>query len=190
VLRHVGLEHHAAPDARLEVALCSFQFIGSFFLSGAWVRKSYGWGVPLGLEIACAALCAGHSAIFGFLRCGFATSHAASLTVFLDCLTLPAVAMQLLPQGSGLYRALGGSWLTLAYLRTFHCWRSAKRLRDMNRVSDNTAMSDFSQEALLAVREWGDHGHEDVLCRHRFTPGLLVLLINMPGDAVDVGILE
>jgi len=143
----VGTVHRKAWDARPEILLCVLQFAGSLFLVGTWTMKVHALA-PVNefvyfLEFLACMACAAHG-LFGYVRTGFDKNHAATLGVLLDCLTLPSVVLQ----HAGAWA--GGSWLTLAYLRTYHQWRAMCRLREM--MVFDVLLPDMAQEGILAVR--------------------------------------
>jgi hypothetical protein len=123
------------------------QLCASTILVVIFVAKTYRVLAPwlYFVEVLCVCMCAAHGT-FTFARSGFTVNHAASLLVFLDCITLPATVFQRMPRMLG-----GGSWLTLSYLRTFHQLSSLRRLREMGLLE--RFMSDFATEFCFAFFE-------------------------------------
>mmetsp|Transcript_1266 Transcript_1266/g.1618 ORF Transcript_1266/g.1618 Transcript_1266/m.1618 type:complete len:1377 (+) Transcript_1266:55-4185(+) len=149
VQQHVGNEFHSAKHFYVENIMCLAQFFASSTLVWIWVQQSYAQKTigesEYKLEFFCVSVCFCH-ALFDRIRNGFSLGHALSLSIFLDCLTLPPI----ITQGSNSTWA-GGSWLTLAYLRTYHCWKPMKRLLETDYFDH--IISDFVQECVLAILE-------------------------------------
>jgi hypothetical protein len=146
--RHVGSEFRSAKNLDLENGLCIAQFFSSMTLVWIWVKQSYSQreiSLPeYRVQFFCVGICFIH-ALFERMKYGFSVRHALSFSIFLDCLTLPPI----ITQGSGAWA--GGSWLTLAYLRTYQCWTPMKRLLQTNFFDH--VLSDFIQECVVAILE-------------------------------------
>jgi hypothetical protein len=148
IQQHVGTEFRNAKNLSLENWLCLAEFFASMTLVCVWVKQSYAQQTikesEYRLEFACVVICFLH-ALFERMKHGFSVRHALSFSIFLDCLTMPPI----ITQGNGAWA--GGSWLTLGYLRTYHCWTPMKRLVQTNFFDH--LLSDFIQECVLAILE-------------------------------------
>jgi len=139
------------PEAPLlEQVLELAQLFGSSALVWTWISSSYRMGdlsdVSYSIDVLAVVACLSHR-WFQSCRYEFSSGHASSLNVFLDCLTLPQVLMR--ASGHTAYVG-GGTWLTLAYLRTFHMLAAVKRMRGLKLLD---VMSDFSQAVFVATLE-------------------------------------
>jgi hypothetical protein len=149
VQRYVGSEYRPAQNLKVEAVLCFAQVFGSLCSVWIWVIKSYSLRGDVSdqlyaLEVLFVLLSLAHT-LFERIKFSFSVKHALSFTVFLDCLTLPPIVMQ----RSGPWA--GGSWLTLAYLRAYHCWSPIKRMTELDLF--DAFLSNFMQQCILAVLE-------------------------------------
>jgi hypothetical protein len=151
VQRYVGTKFRPAQDLMVETVLCFAQVFGSLCSVWIWVIKSYALRGDVltphlyAFEVLFVFLSVAHT-LFERIKYAFSTEHALSFSVFLDCLTLPPLVMQKWGAWAG------GSWLTLAYLRAYHCWTPIKRLVELD-IFDRL-LSNFAQHCILAVLEF------------------------------------
>jgi hypothetical protein len=150
VQEYVGTRYRNAHNLRVEQVLCFAQFFGSLFSVWMWVIKSYSIHNATvsdeiyAIEMGCVLLSFSHT-LFERVKFDFSMKHALSFAVFLDCLTLPPLIMQ----KSGPWA--GGSWLTLGYLRAYHCLTPIMRLVELDFFE--WMLSDFTQQCIISVLE-------------------------------------
>jgi hypothetical protein len=102
LLRYVGTRFRAPRDKSVELAMDLAQLAGSGLLVWTWVRTTYTWRADENrLDLAGMALCV-VSVMYRHLQQGFNWRYASTWLVFLDCLTLPPVAML----STGLYKTM------------------------------------------------------------------------------------
>ena len=138
---YVGTAHRKPHRTKVETVLTFLQFMGSSGLLVTWIVKSYSLGRSLtvgALEPFFVTICVLHG-LFMATRESFSRSAFCTICFFVDCLTLPAVAMQ----------HQGGYWLTLSFLRTYHMRLSLMKLRDL-KIFDEI-FSEFEQEVTTAL---------------------------------------
>ena len=166
VINYVGTSERPPRFTTLARLVDLLEFVGSSFIMCAWVASTYRRGPERGslhlAELACVAMCATHS-LFKHVQSGFSVANACSVGAILDCLTLPAVALRSpllgvgtrnLPALGGVAREaplLGGSWLTLGYLRAYHQTMVVKRVRGVGLL--DAALSNFQQEVVIVIAE-------------------------------------
>jgi len=150
VQQYVGTKYRQAQNLQVEAVLCFAQVFGSLFSVWMWVIKSYSIHNATvsdeiyAIECMCVVLSFSHT-LFERIKFDFSVKHALSFGVFLDCLTLPPLIMQ----RSGPWA--GGSWLTLGYLRAYHCLTPIKRLVELDLF--DRILSNFAQYCIVAVLE-------------------------------------
>ena len=154
---YVGTAVRLPEKPLLSYALEWAQLGGSAYLVWAWVAKTYtrspASGGAFSVEVLCVLACLAHRAL-DHARGGFSVATAASLASALDALTLPAVLLQHSSSSSSSSGggSSGGSWLTLAYLRSYHQWDAGHRIKRLHLL--DAVLSDMTQECLSSLLEF------------------------------------
>lgn len=123
VKQWVGSANEPAEAKTVDACLRLVQLCSSTFLFGCWIWKSYERRVaPLvyGMEIIACWNCTCHL-IFSLIKHDFSTDYLAGLEGLIDVFTITPLLLQVAP---------GGTWLTLAYLRTYRMKTAFYRICD------------------------------------------------------------
>ena len=149
--RYVGTATREPEEPMLGYIFEFVQLGASGVIVWTWIGATYRMQGPVDggtftAELLAVCACVVHR-FFVAARHGFSLGHAMGTSCLLDCLTLPAVAMR----GSKDLQFVGGTWLTLAYLRTYHQLNAVRRMRDLKLLE--SLFSDFAQACLIALME-------------------------------------
>lgn len=141
--RYIGTPNNDPLDMKLVVVLELGQLVSCAVNIYVWVVRSYALGPVYGnVDIFFTVLSCLHS-IFSHFKWGFSVGYCFKLTAIIDCLTIPGILLQ------GWGPIFGGSWLTLAYLRSYAQLTAFSELCKLG-VFD-IYLSDFSKAAILKV---------------------------------------
>ena len=124
----VGTADEPPNLVHLDAGLRVVQLISSTFIFACWIVKSYERRVVPAMyimEVVACVFCVFHL-FFALIKNEFSTAYALGMEGFIDAFTITPLILQGIPDY--LQGEPGGTWLTLAYLRTYRMKTAFYRL--------------------------------------------------------------